>query len=366
MNKRILVYLGHPAQFHFFKYTIERLQENGCQVKILLKTKDVLEELVREWGYDYENIQKSVRKNNIVSIALASLARTCRVCKIARKYKPDLMIGGDASIAQVSKLLHIPGVTVLEDDIDIIGRLANVTFPYSNAIVVPSVCRVGKWGYKKVSYYGYMKLAYLHPSIFIPDIEIKKKYVSETKYCLVRFSQLAAYHDTGVAGLNIDLVLTFIELARKNGYTVYISSEKTLDKQLRPHQLKIRYNDIHHVMFFASMLISDSQSMSVEAAILGLPSIRFSDFAGRISVLEELEHNYDLTFGVGTAYPENLLQKVNELFGKANLKGEFQRRRMVMLRDKINVTSFFVWFIENYPASKDILKNDPSYQYRFK
>lgn len=365
MNKKILLYLGHPAQFHFFKYIIEQLQKDGCQVNILLKTKDILEELVCEWGYEYENIQKSIRKNNFISIALASFVRTFKVFNVARKYKPDLMIGGDASIAQVSKILHIPGVTVLEDDIEIIARLANVTFPYSDAIVVPSVCRVGKWEHKKVAYSGYMKLAYLHPSFFIPDIEVKKKYVFENKYCLVRLAQLTAYHDTGVNGLNVDVVLNFINLAKKNGYVVYISSEKELDEKLSAHQLKIRYNDIHHVMYYSSLLISDSQSMSVEAAMLGVPSIRFSDFVGRISVLEELEHIYGLTFGIKTSQSQELLLKADELLSTLNLKEEFQRKRFMMLKDKINVSSFFVWFIENYPDSKKMIQDNPSYQYNF-
>ncbi len=365
MNKRILLYLGHPAQFHFFKYIIEQLQKDGCQIKILLKTKDILEELVCEWGYDYENIQKKVRKNNFASIAWASLARTIKVFNIARKYKPDLMVGGDASIAQVSKILHIPGITVLEDDIEIIKKLANVTFPYSDSIVVPSVCRVGKWEDKKISYYGYMKLAYLHPSFFTPNIEVKKKYIVECKYCLVRLAQLTAYHDTDVNGLNIDVILDFINLAKDSGYVVYISSEKELDERLRSYQLKIRYNDIHHVMYYSSLLISDSQSMSVEAAMLGVPSIRFSDFAGRISVLEELEHVYKLTLGIKTNQTKELLLKANELLSTLNLKEEFQRRRLIMLRDKINVTSFLVWFIENYPESKITIQNNPSYQYKF-
>ena len=38
--------------------------------------------------------------------------------------------------------------------------------------------------------------------------------------------------------------------------------------------------------------------MAVEAAMLGTPSLRFNDFAGKIGVLEELEHKYELTFAI--------------------------------------------------------------------
>jgi len=37
-----------------------------------------------------------------------------------------------------------------------------------------------------------------------------------------------------------------------------------------------------------------------------------------------------------------------------------------MLKDKIDVTAFLVWFIENWPESFNIMKENPDYQYRFK
>jgi len=36
-----------------------------------------------------------------------------------------------------------------------------------------------------------------------------------------------------------------------------------------------------------------------------------------------------------------------------------------MLSEKINVTPFFVWLIENYPESISIMKKNPDYQKKF-
>lgn len=365
-NQRIVIYLGHPAQFHFFKYIIKELQEDGCQLKIVLKTKDILEQIVQEAGLEYVNIQKKVRKNSSFSMAKASLERTIKIFIIARKFKADMILGSDASVSQAAKLLNICGVSILEDDIDIIAKLATITFPFANSIVVPSVCRVGKWEFKKVPYYGYMKLAYLHPNRFTPDMETMKKYMPEDKYCIVRLAKLTAFHDVGINGLNVELVLNIISIAEKYGYKIFISSESELDKRLSKFQLKIRYSDIHHIMSYASLLISDSQSMSVESAMLGIPSLRFSDFSGRISVLEELEHKYELTYGIKTDNPQKLYDRMDELLSMTNLGEEFQKRRQKMLEEKVDVTAFFVWLIENYPESKEIIRENADYQYRFK
>lgn len=363
---KILIYVGHPAQFHFFKNIIRKLGTDGHQVQLLLKTKDILEQLAIKEGFDYINIQKNIRKNNVFSIATASLSRTFKVFKIARNYKANMILGTDASVAQAARLLGIVGITTLEDDVEIIARMAKITFPFSSSIVVPSVCRVGKWDSKKVPYYGYMKLAYLHPNYFIPNREIVNKYIREDKYCIVRLAQLTAFHDVGIQGLNVDLVLKFIDIAKQNGYKVYISSESKLNELLQPYQLKIEHIEIHHIMSFASLLISDSQSMSVEAAMLGIPSLRFSDFSGRISVLEELEVKYKLTSGIKTSNPYELLEKAEQILSDPNSRDTYLSRRQKMLADKIDVTAFMVWFIENYPESKQVIRQNPDYQYIFK
>jgi hypothetical protein len=51
---------------------------------------------------------------------------------------------------------------------------------------------------------------------------------------------------------------------------------------------------------------------------------------------------------------------------KSELQKEWQQKREIMLKDKIDVTAFLVWFVENYPESKEIMKENSDYQYNFK
>lgn len=362
---RILLYLGHPSQYHFIKNAAKALIGDGNQIKILIKTKDILEDLLKEDGWKYENIQIVPRKNTKWSILIASLARTWRVYNAARSFRADLLIGTDSSIAQAAWLCRKPSITTLEDDIEVIYNLARLTYPFTSSILVPMPCRVGKWEKKRIPYYGYMKLAYLHPNRFSPNYLIINKYRITGNYIIVRLAKLAAHHDIGIKGLSISLVHRIINIAKELGYSVYISSESSIDSSLAPYQLNIDPIDIHHVLAFASMIVSDSQSMSVEAAMLGTPSIRFSDFAGRISVLEELENNYHLTFGIKTTDVDTLENKIHDLLSLPDLKSEFVSRRNRMLTEKIDVTAFLTWFIENYPESKRIILNNPDFQWRF-
>lgn len=364
--KKIVFYLGHPAQYHFIKNTVIRLKKDGNEVLILIKTKDILEDLLKEDGLNYINIQSQPRGQGKFSILKASIQRTRMVLKHAKLFEADLLIGTDSSVAQAAHLLRKPAITVLEDDYAVIRSLAKLTYPFTNCILVPTVCEVGPYEKKKVGYFGYMKLAYLHPNVFLPDKKYLEKYHIGENFVLMRLAKLSAHHDIGIQGLNVDLVKTIIRKVEQSGYNVYITSESEIDESLLKYRLRINYKDIHHVLSFAKMLISDSQSMSVEAAMLGTPSLRFNDFAGKIGVLEELEHKYELTFGIPSSEPQRLYDKVQELLDMPNLREVFQERRKKMLSDKIDVTAFFTWFIENYPESRKIMKENPDYQYRFK
>jgi uncharacterized protein len=272
----------------------------------------------------------------------------------------DLFVGTDPSLAHIGFIKKIPVLTVLEDDIQVIHKLARITYPLTSVILVPKECKTGKFEKKTIHYEGYMKLAYLHPNWFKKTEAVLKK-----PYYLIRRSKLDAYHDTKIAGLSFDLIIKIIDLLKKSG-SVYISSEGTIEHSLKSYELQVKANEIQQVLANANLLISDSQSMSAEAAMLGVPSIRFSDLAGKISVLEALEHKYGLTYGILTDSPDELFNKIKEFLSFKDLGNEFAKRRQCMLADKIDVTAFMVWFIENYPTSAEIMRDDPGYQKKFR
>jgi hypothetical protein len=211
-----------------------------------------------------------------------------------------------------------------------------------------------------------MKLSYLHPKVFCLDLQVLNKYDFEGEYALIRVAKLTAHHDFGIKGIDHDLLLTLVEELKNWGLRVLISSEGILPSEFYSYKLDIQPRDMHHVLAGSSILICDSQSMAVEAAMLGIPSIRYSSFAGKISVLEELQNVYHLTFGINAGSKEALLDKLNSLLNMENLLEEFQTRRTRMLNDKICVSEFLEWFIINFPESKNIMKVNPDYQLKFK
>lgn len=345
-----LFYFGHPAHFHLFKNTVVELKKKGHRVDILIKKKDILEELLQSAGLLYFNINPKGRADHKISIAWNLLMRDIEFFRFARKHKPHVMIGTSAEITHAGKLLGIPSVVVNEDDAEAVPLFARLAYPFATNILSPDCCSVGKWEKKKIGYNSYHELAYLHPNYFTPDKSKIKNLNPEIPYFILRFAKLTAHHDTGCSGLTTELAEQVIARLEKQG-RVYITSERKLEPQFEKYRIQIPPLDIHHAIYFAQMYIGDSQTMAAEAAVLGTPGVRFNDFVGRLNYLEELEYSYKLTFGIGTNEPEKLLSKMDELLSTPDLKKEWSIRRNKMLEEKIDLTKFMVWLFENYPSS---------------
>jgi predicted glycosyltransferase len=363
---KLLFHLGHPAHFHLFKNVIGSLKKNNDDVLIVIKKKDILEELLQESDFKFINILPNGRNDSKIGIALGQLKQDFALLKLALKLKPDLLIGTSAAISHIGKILNIPSINLNEDDAEVVPLYAKLAYPWASCIVAPRVCSVGKWDYKKVSYEGYHELAYLHPNNFKASREIASKYVNISKrYFILRFAKLNAHHDKGVNGISDEIANKLVQELLPHG-TVFITSERKLGKELEKYRISVLASEIHHVMAFASLYIGDSQTMAAESGVLGVPFIRFNDFVGKISYLKELEEKYNLGYGISPSNPTLLYETVNKLMNIPNLSTVYQLRKEKMLSHKIDLSKLLLWLIKNYPQSIRTLREDKEYQFKFR
>jgi predicted glycosyltransferase len=339
----VLVYLGHPAHFHLFKETIKNLQAKAVKVVIVIKSKDVLEKLLIDSKLPYLNISDA---NNKGSAYKNFAKRLYNLAKIIRTEKPKLLAGSAAELAVLGKIYRIPSYIFFEDDFEAVKKFAKIAGPLATKLICPDCCSAWKWNDKKLGYKSYHELAYLHPNHFTPDAEkVKSIFNLNEKNFILRFAQLTAYHDVGKSGITNEIAQQLIDMLSAKG-NVFITSERALEPQFEKYRIQISPLDIHHALYFADMYIGDSQTMTAEAAVLGTPAIRFNDFVGELSYLEELEHTFDLTYGVKTNQPEKLLEKVKQLLQKPNLKQEWQSKREKMLKERIDFADLMTELIE--------------------
>ena len=359
---KCLFFLGHPAHFHLFKNIIKKLEENGNETLVLIKSKDILEELCLNEGIKFKNVYKKQRGKSTLGILISFLYKYIGISKNIRRFRPDILIGSEPTLPHLGKLFRIPSFVFSEDDTHIIPQFAKIAYPFVTEIISPISCDTGKWDFKKTAYDGFHKLTYLHPSQFQPNQNVIDSLPKD--YFIIRTTNLSAYHDTNKKGISEDILEKLITILQPHG-AVYITSEKAVSNKFHKHLLKTNPNDIHTVLSNAKIYIGDSQSMAVESALLGTPGIRFNDFTKEIGVLNELEEKYGLTKSIAIMHEEKLYKVVKEMLEMEDLKIRQHEKLKTLLQDKINVCDFFVWYIKSYPESKKIHSEQPQFQYTF-
>jgi uncharacterized protein len=351
---KIAFYLAHPAHYHLFKNVVNSIKSNytDIEIVILYNEKDVLEELLNEQtDWNIVKIKTKSKGGSSFSLKRQFIQKFFGTYKVLQKLKPDAVIGTSIIISLISKILAFKSIIVNEDDFDIIKKTSNFGYPFTYKIICPNVCRTGKFYKKCITYDGYHELAYLHPDIFTSQIEIAHKYIDvNSPFCILRFAKLTAHHDTNIKGITNDFALKIIERLSKYGIKTYITSERFLDERLFPYKLSIPAKDIHNVLAFAAIFIGDSQTMAAESAVLGVPFIRYNDFVGRISYLDELENHFELGYGIKPDNENKLLSTIDVIFTES--KEIYQEKRNQMLNQKINVKDFLVTTIINLVREK--------------
>ncbi len=361
---RILIDIGHPAHVHLYKSVYYKLINKGRVVLVTVKDIPAVKQLLSYYSIPFINL--GTKSDNLKNKFINQLKYDWLLRRIITHNKIDIGIGSSITLAHVSRISKMKSIIFDDDDSAVQPLMAKFGHPYADSILSPDVLKYEKK--KKTIYYsGYHELAYLHPNRFTPNINVLEELgikPNET-FFIMRFNVFKAHHDVGIHGLNIEQKLKLIDLLEPYG-KIFITTEREIEPELKKYQLPVSPEKIHSLLYYATMLIGDSQTMTSEAAVLGTPAIRCNDFVGRIAYLEEEEHKYGLTYGFKPSEFNQMIIKIKELLNMPYLKQEWQKRRKKMLSDKIDVTAFMVWFIENYPASAKIMKENPDYQNRFK
>jgi len=355
---KILIDIGHPAHVHYFRNFIGIMQGRGHEFLITAREKEVSHQLLNSFRIPFYDRGKG--SNNIFGKILYVLKADRDIYKVSKTHKPDLFLSFASPYAgHVAALMGESHISFTDTEHAKLGILSFA--PFSDCIVTPSVFK-GSFGSKHVTFKGFMELCYLHPNYFSSNKSIISELGlrDEEPYSVLRFVSWNANHDIGQSGISLNEKLELVRRISKK-MRVFISSEGHLPDDLLKYRISISPEKIHSILAYASLYLGEGATMASESAILGTPAIYINSLtAGTI----EAQQRYGLLFSYRNI--NGVFDKLEELLKNPILKDTFERNRNIMLEDQIDVNSFMVWFIENYPNSARIMKNDPSYQERFR
>lgn len=348
---RIVVDINHPAHVHYFKNFIWEMERRGHEVLITASEKDVTYNLLNNYGFDYINMGSY--GNSLIEKLINIPLMDIKMYNAVKGFKPDIFVGfGSIRAAHVSYLLRKK--CILFEDTEHSMEQIRLYLPFTDAVCTPT-CFKKDLGKKQVRYNGYIELAHLHPNYFTPNPAVLdelglSKY---DKFIILRFVSWSASHDVGQRGIQNRMGL--VKELEKYG-RVLITSEGLLDKELEKYKIKVSPEKIHDLLYYASLYVGEGATMATESAILGTPSIYVSSLVGTMGNFVELEQKYGLIFSYSES--NEAMKKAVKLVQKPQIKKEWSKKRETLLKDKINVTGFMVWFIEDFPMSLEKIKDN--------
>lgn len=357
---KILIDIGHPAHVHYFKNTIRHLKNNNHEVLIIARDREVIKVLLKKMNLPF--ISRGKGKNSRLGKFLYMLQANFLMLRVALKFKPDLFLSFSSPYAaQVSSLLGKYSIALNDTEhTDTIH--SKFTYPFSSTILTPSSYQ-NDLGEKQIRFNSIIESLYLHKQFFKPNNKIKNdlQLKENEEYAILRFVSWNAHHDYGESGLDLKTRRELIDIL-KTKYKVFISSEGGLLPEFKEYQINISPEKMHDVLAYTSIFIGESATMASESALLGTQAVYINSLPLMCYLKLEQEagilKHFESSVGV-TEYVSNLIQD-------SSLKSSAIEKSEIMQNSFINPTNFLIWFIENYPESANIMKENPDYQNRFK
>ena len=349
----ILIDIGHPAHVHLYRNFYGEMKARGHNLHVTVKNLPSATRLLDLYGIPY--IQLGEKGDSLIAKAFRQVDFSMRIAGIARRFGIDIGLGSSISLAHASKLSRMKSVIFDDDDDQVQPLMTRYGHPFADLIVSPSSLEHARASRKALFYPGYHELAYLHPARFTADPGVLDDagISPGERFFIMRFNAFRAHHDKGVTGLTSEQKISLVKLLEPYG-RVFITTEAETETELLPYRLKVAPDRAHSLLSYATMFIGDSQTMTSEAAVLGVPALRCNTLAGSISYLREEEETYGLTYAYKPTEFDRLLEKIASLLNNPGLHEEWQRRRRVMLGDKIDVTAFMVWLTEAYREKREL------------
>jgi uncharacterized protein len=351
---RIFFDINHPAHVHYSRNIIKILEERGHVVQVVSRDRNPCFDLLRYYNIPFKSRGKG--SNSLFGKMAYIPIGDFRVFKYAKKFNPDILVCFMSPYAaHVGKLLSKPSVVI--DDTEHAKLHDRTTYPFASHIITP-VSFYRDLGPKQLRFNGFLELNYLLPNRFTPDTSVlaESGISPGEKFIIIRLVAWGGHHDRGQKGLGIKSQRELVETLARN-YKVLISSEGTLPEEFSKYRLNTNPEKIHSLLAFATYFIGESGTMAAECAVLGTPSIYINSLP-LMGYLQEASKN-GLLFHFQN--DDNIVNKVIDIIRKKPVKELYSENLKAHTEDKIDTTNFFVWFLENYPESVNILRKDPEY-----
>ncbi len=336
---RVLFDIVHPAQVHFFKQAIWKLQQRGEEVLVTARKKDITVDLLDALGIEHTCI--STKGANMLAMGFELVGRTIKLMRIAKKFKPDVMVARVGhSIGIGGKLMGIP--TVIYDDMEHAKLQATIGMTFATYICT-GLGYYRDFGKRHVRFQGPPVLSYMSPDYFTPDADSLRKEGLNPEEPIIFFRTVSwgASHDVGRKGTSVsELEAAIVQLSQYG--QVVISSEDPLPQSLAQYANPVPVDHMHDLLAFCDVCMIEGGTMAEEAAVLGVPSICKNTYD--FGYLRALDSEYGLVFRPNSM--EKATEIAEDILKNPDAKAQFKQKQQKLLADSEDVAQFMLSMID--------------------
>lgn len=348
---RVLFDIAHPAHVHQFVPIAHELVARGHVVRMVGRDKDVTSVLLEASGLPFEVPAAPPGPRGTWRDARELVMRVRALRRIVRGWQPEVLLTRNPSGALAAFGTRTRSVFDTDD-----GRQVGLHYWLARPVadvITSSVHDPEQHGRRHRRYPGFKALTYLHPDRFRPDPTIRRRLgIPDGPLIVLRFSAHDASHDRRIVGIDPRTQESLLDRCRRAG-SVVLAREGDPTVLLRassgddPRPLPIPAGSFHQLLAHADLFVGDSQSVAIEAALLGVPAIRLSGFTGRHFTLTHLEDHHGLITNLRPGEELGLLAAVSMALD--DLEATVRRTavgRERLLADTADLTGWFVRTIE--------------------
>ena len=350
---KVGIFINTPSQVHFYRNIKESLEERGHETSVLARSYGETIPLLKEYEIEFNTYSTPSQSKFSKAARLPLDVRNA--ARILGRGQVDVVTGFGIYDAYSAALLRVPDIVFNDTEPSINNGSYAVQFkifmPFVRKIITPSFFK-DDLGKKQIRIPAIKELAYLHPNHFTPNPDVLDMLgvAKDENYVMLRFNAFDAVHDLGFHGFTTDEKRYLIKQLGREA-KVFVTSESGLPNDLKKYLMRIPKHKFHDALSFAKMCVTETGTMTSEAAVLGTPAILLHPKVNLYGNFVQLRDRYGLILthtDAAEAISEALL-----LAKIPNLKTKWKAKRDRYLSHSIDPVDFMVSSIEGSPVSLD-------------
>ncbi len=266
---RVMFDFAHPAHVNFLKRLVYRLRDEGHDVHLVCLRRGKVPRIAAEEFPDFTVTPVGTHARTRLGLYLRTgLLREVQLARVLRRIRPDVVVGVAVfQAAMLGRWLGFRSLGVTDDpEHTMVFKLSR---KYLDRFLLPEC--LGESAPNIVTWRGLKEWAYLSPEHFRPDESILADHgLTAGEYIFIRDVETVSLNYRKQTENNI--LRLYQAGLRKQKVVLSLENKALAERFAGWHILQELVRDIHSLIYFSRLAISSGDSMSREAAELGVES----------------------------------------------------------------------------------------------